>query len=189
MPTASPGPRGYTRYSSSRVTARTIPNPFTSEVGGHFENDGLHLDVAANKVKIWWAKPKFTNAWICTSFNFPKDHDNKLSMGLVFWNSGHGDFAVVHVLADGRLSMDRYADGKWASLGAVNVSNILGASGNSLEVVLTSNRVQVFLNDRRVSTFEHAPPPNPWQSGIFAQSLGGQGFDAVFPSVEILELK
>jgi hypothetical protein len=186
-----PDARGYTSHGSESFSSG-------APVGGHsIERDGMHIDVVPNSSNLWISNATFGNAWICVSFQFPKEVAAQGELGLVFWFVNSNDFSVIVASPDGFLRVYRNLNGNWTEIQSAKTGDMVASvpdphsdyMGNSLQAVATGNRLQVILNDFRIMTVEMTPPEGRWSAGIFAQARGNERYSAHFPSVELIELK
>jgi hypothetical protein len=161
--------------------------------GLYIEQDGMRIELAANRWYVWPSNAKFNNAWICVSFLFPKATTTRVALGLAYWFLDTRNFRALVVGPTGGVAIYRIVNGELKITPATDIADVpdphSNDKGNSLEAVFTGDRLQIFLNDVRVGTIEETPPQEPWRAGLFAFASGNEGYKAIFPSVEILELK
>jgi len=180
-----PFAKGYTSYGSTAFSASGVE-------GRYFERDGMRIEVAANRGHVWISNETFTNAWICVGFNFPKT-TARVAMGLAYWAVDDQNYHVVLVSPNGSVAWYQIVNNVPQITQETDIAAVPDPHGNGqgvdLEAILTGNRLQIIVNDVRVKTIEETPPQAPWRAGLFALDAGNEGYMALFPSVEIVELK
>ena len=183
-------PKGYTIHGAEIFHDR--------ELRGHeVDKEGLfHLHVGAQNSFRWPAIVQLGNAWVCTQFSFSTDPKVQATAGLMFWLVDDRNFHLAVVSQNGTVAVWRSTDGVFTGLKDAHTSEVVGAApdqrsnyrDNTLEVIVTGNRVQIILNDTRLMSVEGVPPKGKWSVGLYAEPNNGREYETVFGGMRIIEL-
>jgi hypothetical protein len=188
--TCPSSPKGYTVHHKEAFNER--------DASGHqVDKQGFfHLVVGSKDSSRWMANARLGNASVCVAFSFPEDPEVQAGIGLTFWRVNSDNFHLATVTQSGIVTVWRFADGAFTKLQDAQTSEVVGAApdprsnyeNNTLEAIITGNRVQIILNDTRFISVEGTPPKDKWNVGLYASPYNGRGYDAVFYGVTIIEL-